>query len=203
MALTRTTLSGGCSATDFEILVASIAGLSVGSSLKCDGEQMRVQAIGSSAAIPVKVLRGVGGTAVVAHPASAGVVFGDPADFLYKPQSGGKGRDVVSYSASGALTLPVAGRDVVAILNGTGALAMTLADPSKENDGDMLFIASNGKAAHTVTTTTGYGDGGASYVKFTFAAGARNVLNLVAINERWVTSLIGGTATAITTTVSA
>ena len=203
MALTRTTLSGAVAATDVEVLIASIAGLVVGSTLKCDSEQMRVLATGASAAVPVKVLRGVGGTGVAAHPVSAGVVFGDPGDFVGKPQMGGKGRDIVSYSAAGAVALPAAGRDMIAIINGTNALALTIADPTKENDGDMLFVASNGKAAHTLTTTTGYGDGGASYLKFTFAAGARNVVTLIAINERWVTSLIGGTATAITTTVSA
>ena len=199
MALVRTTLSGGVSATDLEILLASLTGLSVNSTLKIDGEQMRVQALPSAATVPVKVLRGVNGTNVAAHPTGAGVVAGDPADFAGKPLAlAGRVRDVVSYSASGALTLPTPGRDMVAILNGTTLRAMTLAVPTKENDGDILIVVGNGKAAHTVTISGGLGAAGAGYTVGTFDVGAQCSMEFIAANEVWVPlgSPMSGTLTA-------
>ena len=84
------------------------------------------------------------------------------------------------------------------------ALAMTLANPTKDQDGDILIITGNGKAAHTVTYTAGVGNGGASYDVFTFATGANNTVSLIAANAIWnpCPSLIGGTATAITATIA-
>jgi len=82
---------------------------------------------------------------------------------------------------------------------------MTLAQPGVDQDGDTLIITSNGKAAHTVTTTSaGFGDAGGAYDAFTFAAGGRNTITLMAAGGRWnlLPSLVGGTATAVTATIA-
>lgn len=201
MSLSRTTLAAACAAGDTAILLASISNLAVGQKVLIDAEEMRVQAIGASAAVPVRVYRGIGGTAVKAHASGAGVVFGASADFA-SPRE--RRRDVVSYSAAGAITLPTPGNDMVAILNGTSALAMTVADPAKDNDGDLLIVVGNGKAAHTLTNTAGYGDGGSGYDVLTYAAGARNASAFIAANEKWVLlpSLVAGTATAVSQTIA-
>jgi hypothetical protein len=88
---------------------------------------------------------------------------------------------------------------MVAIINGTGALAMTLANPTKDMDGDSLIIIANGKAAHTVTYTAGLGNGGGNYDVGTYSGTLAGGCTLMACNGFWV--LIGNgiaTATGVT-----
>jgi hypothetical protein len=91
-----------------------------------------------------------------------------------------------SYSAAGAITLPTPGTNMVAVLNGTSVLAMTLANPSTAQDGDLLLIVANGKAAHTVTYTAGLGNGGAAFDVGTFSATLAMASLLVACGGFWV-----------------
>jgi len=185
MALTRTVLTGACSATDNEVLLTSIAGLQVSNNIVVDGEVMRVLSVPAAATVPVGVLRGVRGTAVAAHPASSAATFGPPSDFA--PGARSQRREVVSYSAAGVIANPTPGTDRVAVINGTTALAMTIGNPSKDNEGDMLIIISNGKGAHTVTyTTVGLGGGAAATDLATFSTVAQMSLALIAANELWV-----------------
>lgn len=207
MALTRTTLSAACGAVDTEVTIASITGLQAGYNLLIDGESMRVTTVGSAATVPVGVYRGIRGSNVVAHPTTAGVTFGPAGDFggaNVPSRSAARLRDVVSLSAAGAITLNTPGRDLVAIINGTSVVAATLANPAKDNDGDVMYIVGNGKAAHTVTYTAGLGAGGAALDVLTFAAGGQQCLLLVAANETWVPvpSVLAGTLTNITVTAS-
>ena len=113
-------------------------------------------------------------------------------------------REVLAYGAAGAISLPTPGSDMVAILNGTSALAMTLANPGKDQDGDVIEIIGNGKAAHTVTYTAGAGDAGTSYDVFTFDASGQCSVRFMAANERWVLcpSPISGTVTAVDVAVA-
>ena len=67
----------------------------------------------------------------------------------------GRARTFASYSATGAIALPDPGTDLVAFINGTTICAMTVADPKKTANGSLLWIASNGAAAHTVTFASG------------------------------------------------
>ena len=206
MALVRTTLSAAVAAGDSAITVASATGVAAGYQIRIDDEQMQVTKAYVSGATSVPVLRGQSGTSADAHVASASVVVGSAVDWANPEASAittfpiaGRARTTTSYSAAGAISLPRAGTDVVAILNGTGALAMTLADPAKDNDGDMLYILGNGKAAHTVTYTAGLGDAGSGYTVGTFATGGQGCLSLVAANETWVplSSPLAGTLTGI------
>lgn len=209
MALTTTTLSSAVAVTDNAIVVSSATGFAAGYSIIVDQELMQVaKSYVSGTTIPV--LRGQDGTVTAAHKASANVTVGLASDFAnpvantVSVYSTVKGRTVTSYSAAGAIALPTPGSDAVAVLNGTSALAMTLANPTKDMDGSLLWIAGNGKAAHTVTYTAGFGNGGSSYDVFTFATGANNGIALLAVNGIWnmQQSLIGGTATAITATIA-
>lgn len=204
MALTRTTLSSACSADAKSIVLASITALAVGQPIRVDNEEMRVVEVPSAATLPVKVLRGVNGTAVAAHVSGASAIFGLPSDFVGGSPNNPQVRDFVSYSAAGAIALPSGGRDRVAVINGTSALAMTLAVPGKDNDGAILTIVGNGKAAHTVTVAGGPGAGGTGIDVLTFAVGAQQALQFVAANEVWVAlpSVLAGTLTNITVTAS-
>lgn len=201
MALTRTTLSAAVTADSKTVLLASITGLALGQMIRVDSEKMRVTVVPSAATIPVGVYRGVDGTNVVAHAVTSGVAFGDPGDFTPVTDPARR-RLVASYGAAGAIDISAVGYDNVAIINGTAALAMTVAAPSKAADGDILIIVGNGKAAHTVTITGGLGAGGTGIDVGTFAAGGQQSIMLVAANEVWVQlpSFAGGTLTNTTVT---
>lgn len=212
MALAETTLSTAAAAADTKIVVASATSIVAGRLLQIDGEMMQVAQSYTLASTTVPVLRGRSGTAVVAHAASARVVHGDAADWgtpgagaLAQFAPGGRIRRVVSYSASGAIALPQPGEDLLVILNGTGALAMTLAVPTKDLDGCKLEIAGNGAAAHTVTFSGGLSGAGASYDVVTVNAAAPVLIEVTAVNEVWISKVavpMSGTVTNITAGVA-
>lgn len=197
--MTRTTLSAAMSVDAKRVTIASITALAVGSTIKIDKEFMRVLAVPGVATDPIDVIRGVNGSAVEAHPVTAGVEFGLPSEFSPHVVAFNHERAVRSYSATGAIALPVEGQDMVAILNGTVALAMTLANPPVNSDGVILIVVGNGKAAHTVTYTAGWGNVGAAGDVATFDVGAQCALMFIAANGIWVAlpSPVSGTLTAL------
>lgn len=204
MALTTTTLASAMLSTDTSMVVTSATGFAAGSKILIDQEMFQiVNSYISGTTIPV--IRGQEGTAVQAHASGANVTVGLGSDFATPgPQTdatyriAGKARTVTSYSATGAIALPTPGTDAVAILNGTTALAMTLANPTKDMDGSILIIVGNGKSASTVTYTAGIGNAGSSYDVLTAQTGGQVGLILMAANGIWV--LIGGPPLTGTTT---
>lgn len=212
MALTRTTLSGAVTASDTSIRVASATGFAANSYVRIDDEVMQISSNYSSGTV-IPVRRGVQGGVAVAHPVTAGVVVGlatdfdDPAAQTAVPYPlAGRNRTITSYSASGAITLPTDGADVVAILNGTSVLAMTVAAPGADLEGCALYIASNGAAAHTVTFTGGLSGAGTSYDVLTVNATAPVVLGpFLAVNQLWQAAVavpMAGTVTNVTATLA-
>lgn len=202
MALTATTLSSAQALNDKTAVVASATGFAAGNFILIDGEVQQVTKEYVSGTT-VNVIRGLEGTQQLAHPASAKVITGLGTDFPL-PGPGGpfigyptqRARVVRSYSAAGAITLPTAGQDMVAIINGTGALAMTLADPTKEMDGCFIYFVPNGKAAHTVTYTAGFGANTTNSDVLTFHATQVTSAFAVAANGVW--NLVGFVAGAAT-----
>lgn len=213
MALTTTTLNGAVSADQTTIKVTSGTSFGNRKLIRVDDEFMEQTADADSAAttiIPVR--RGANGTVAKAHPTSANVVVGNPYDDFTGDAVmtadtyplAGRQRRGVSYSASGAIALPSPGTDGVAVLNGTGALTMTLAVPTTDMDMCILDVVSNGKAAHTVTLATAIGDAGAGYTVATFPSGGQTCLSLMAVNGIWVSRPApwDGTVTAIDLSIS-
>lgn len=208
MAQTTTTLSSAVTSTATSIVVASATGFAAGNLVLIDGEFMTV-AKNYVSGTTIPVLRGQDGSVQAAHVASANVTTGltsdfsqpAPMQFVAEPQYITK--QVQSYSASGAISFSGNCDLTIAILNGTSALSMTLANPSKDQDGQYLHIIANGKAAHTVTYTAGLGNGGASYDVGTFSATLAMSALLVACNGFWVsvgptgaTAMVGSPAWA-------
>lgn len=200
MAATATTLSAAVGISDTAVLLASITSLAAGNYLKVDQEVMKVVSVPTAATLPVPVIRGQEGTAQVAHATTVQAVFGagptnlSVGDF---PQAAAaaasiafaptvRARVVTNYATAGAITLPPAGQDAVAIIDGTSTLAMTLANPAVVNDGDLLYIISNGKGAHTVTYTAGVGNGGATMDVGTYNTTEATGCVLIAANGFWV-----------------
>ena len=205
----ETTLAAACAENDRQLVLASASNVAIGQQVRVDGELFQVTKGYVSGSVLVPVLRGLQGTVAQAHGNTARVVFGLASEFAQStpPQVtpaypiAGRARVVVSYGASGAIALPPAGSDALALLNGTNALAMTLAAPSKDIDGSVLTVAGTGVAAHTVTMT---GFSGGSLTVATFdAAGVCN-FSVMAMDEKWVPypSPLSGTLTSIDVAMS-
>lgn len=205
MALTKTTITAAVAVADSSIIVSSATGFAAGNLVLIDQELMQVtKNYVSGTTIPV--LRGLDGTKQALHRITANAVTYLPTDqigplaqegIIYPMQ---RGREQLSYTAAGAITLPTPSNDMVAVLNSTVALAMTLAAPTADLDGAILTIIGNGKAAHTVSLPAGVGlgAGGSGVDVGTFAAGAQQSVVLMASNGVWVPygSFIGGTSLA-------
>lgn len=193
MAIATTTNSSAIAATDQSIVVASATGFSAGMRVLVGDEVMIVRKnYVSGTTIPV--LRGREGSKRRAHGVTSNVTFGVASDFAIPVEQGflnesgvvGRGRQVTEYGASGAITLPSPGNDMLAIINGTSALSMTLANPTKDMDGCVLTIVGNGKSNSTVTYTAGWGNAGGSYDVATFPAGGQVAIQSIACNAIWV-----------------
>jgi hypothetical protein len=211
MALATTTLGSAVLVGDQSIIVASATSVSAGRMVRIDDEWMKVRADYVSGTT-VPVLRGLNGSVVAAHPSSANVTHGLHEDFDNAPDQnplsviapGLRSRKMLSYSASGAITLPQAGEDMVAVLNGTSALAMTVADPPKDIDGSLLIVIGNGKSQSTVTYASGLGNAGASYDVITFQNAGLVSFSAMACNGFWVAlnTPITGTSTSISVAIA-
>ena len=203
MALTATTLSGAVVIDQNTITVASATGFAAGNIVRIDDEIMVVTSNYLSGTA-IGVLRGRNGTAGANHASGALVVTGLPSDFgtTAAPQVAtiypiaARARPIKSYSSAGAIDLPIPGNDMVAVLNGTTILAMTLAVPTKDMDGCILIVVANGKAAHTLTASGGFGANTTNSDVMTFHATQTTAIQCIACNGVWV--LIGHVAGAAT-----
>ena len=202
MALVTTTLGAAVAVTDNVIVVASATSLTAGRLIRVDGEWMQINQA-YTGGTTVGVTRGQQGSVTAAHQSGANVMTALASDLAQAPSQVNEGVlypgqmsvSTTSYSAAGAIAFGLS-QWTVAIINGTAALAMTIANPTKDQDGCYLHIVANGKAAHTVTYTAGLGNGGASFDVGTFSATLAMSSLLVAANGFWV-SVGPTTATAI------
>lgn len=193
MALTRTTLSSAVAVGDNSIVVASATGFAAGNLVRIDQEWFIVQKdYSSGTTIPVR--GGQLGSARAAHVATAGVVVGTAADDFDAPGVGvttnsptaGRGRKITSITADNStVSHPQAGTDHVVVLNGTSVINLTVPVPTTDMDGDLLFVISNGVAAHVITYTGGFGGVGSGYTALTVATGAKCCFVTMAVNGNW------------------
>jgi hypothetical protein len=187
MAQASTTLASAAAVSDPSIVVASAAGFAAGMALRIDSEWCQV-AKGYVSGTTIPVSRGFDGSATAAHKSGANVTVGLASDFQTPlPQTVvttplQMALPIYSYSASGAIP-PIAG---IHVLNGTSVLTMTLTNPTKDQDGQMLILLANGKAAHTVTYGAGFGGGGAASDVSTFSAALQGGSINMAMNGSWV-----------------
>lgn len=192
MALVNTTLAAAVAITDNVIVVASATSLAAGRIIKIDGEYLKINQAYVSGTT-VGVTRGQEGSVTAAHQSGASVMTALSSDLAVAPASlnesvlyaGQMSVTTTSYSAAGAIAFGLS-QWTVAIINGTSALAMTIANPTLDQDGCYLHIVANGKAAHTVTYTAGLGNGGATFDVGTFSASLLMSSLLVACNGFWV-----------------
>ena len=186
MAQTTTTISAAVGATDLTIPVTSATGFAAGNYLRLDNEFMVVSSV-SGTNISVRS-RGDKGSGAVAHNILAIANTGLDSDLAVQPMGQAAQIDpqfptIVTYSAAGAIAIPV--QNTMVVLNGGAARAMTLAGPAKDQDGLTLTVLNASAFAHTVTYTAGfYGDTTSSDV-ITFAAKAGASFICVARGGTW------------------
>lgn len=206
MAFATTTLAAACTATDKQITVASATSVAVGRLIRIDDEVMQVSKEWVSGVI-IPVLRALDGTAQAAHVITSNVTHGLATDFAnpgaqasttYPTQ---RPTLIRSVTATSSLTLPPAGCDLRVILNGTSVITLTVPVPTKDMDGTVLWIASNGAAAHVTTFTGGLGAAGSNYDAITNNATGQMALCVIAANGTWCipqAPALTGTVTNIT-----
>ena len=212
MALVTTTNTAAIGAGDTSFVVASATGFAAGYIVQVGDEKMRVSG-GYTSGTTIPVIRGQEGTRAVAHGITTLVVCGTGADWAEGGPStpvtyplAGRARVITTYGADGAITLPPAGSDAVAVLNGTTQWDMTVAVPTKDLNGSLLWIATDGGAAHTVTFTGGLSGASTSYDVVTINATAPVLLGpFMAMNSLWLMAVavpLAGTVTNLTATVA-
>jgi len=206
MALTYTTLSAAKAANDSTIKVAATTGFARGKTIKIGREFFSQTAEASGSFIPV--FSGQSGSVQSAHASGSVVAVGDGSDFTQAvsqlaepiPNNNQWNLPLFDYAASGAVAVTGGLHQLL----GTAALTMTLAVPTKEQDGQLHVTYSNGKAAHTLTLATAAGDAGSGYTVFTFPAGGQTSVAFIAANGIWVPfpGPLAGTVTNIDVSIS-
>lgn len=192
MALATTTLSATITATDTKIVLASATSIAVGRLLLIDQEVMQVSKEWVSGTT-IPVLRGLDGTAAVAHFLTAAVTHGLGTDFPNpRPQTATvypvvRATIVTSVTTtSTSLVLPPAGCDMRVVINLATAISLTIPVPTKEMDGTIItFVASAIAIQHALIFTGGLNGGSTGYTTFTAAATGSTCFSVMACNALW------------------
>jgi len=211
MALSRTTLSVACAATDKQITVTSASafpgvGVSAASQRVVVDSEVMYTIAGVCQAVSgiIKVRsRGADGTTAVAHDILAPVVTTSTGSDWTSSQPGADTtqppyRDaIVTVGQNGTIAVPT--QNTTILLNKATALSSTtLAAPAADQDGMRVTITSLTAAAHVITATSLLADGasGSPHTTATFAAYKGATLDLVAANQLW--SVVGLEGVTIT-----
>lgn len=179
MALTNTTLSAACTASDVSLAVTSTASgfPAVGTyssppqMLRIDGEDMLIQVVPVAGTVKV-MQRGYNGSVASAHEALAVVsTSSDPQDFGVTPTGAVSSRppyvdDIITigvdttFTAAGtaptATTLPLPTKNTTYLITKATAVAITLISGVAANIGVRMTFQNGVAAANTVTYTPGF-----------------------------------------------
>lgn len=101
-------------------------------------------------------------------------------DVGYRAFEPGRTDGGTTYTAAGALTV----QPGLSYINGT-TLAMTLVNPTQQQNGMVMIIMATNASAHTVTYTAGFNGGTTARDVATFAAAIGNNLVIIAFNGVW------------------
>lgn len=197
MAVTRTTLAAAItSAHDLAFTLTSNAGASVGGFIRINGEYATVVETGSGGLVKVRH-RGANGSRAVTHPALATVTVGLWSDLPDKtlPNIGQDEFEEVGIGASGAFTS--SGRNQRVNLSGSGAIALTLANPAANiPDGVEVEFIGVSAHAHTITYTPGFQQNTVSADVATFEAGGGGVCKIRTQGGKWTMAYAIGVTVA-------
>ena len=207
MGLTVTTLNGAITKNARQITLSAFTNPSSGpisANTMClvDGEFMRVT--DATLAPTLGVTRGdsLGDNPnnaplpASAHNTLAPIVYGLTSDFSQTNTTDGvAGSPVISYGASGAITVPVVNQTIY--LTKATAAAMTLAAPGSDQD-NVVTVVSLTAAQHTITYTAGFYQNTTSSDVVTFPTTSGACWIFQAKNGLWNATLGGGTTGGVT-----
>jgi hypothetical protein len=190
MALVVTSLAGDCTLNARQIKLTAFTNPSVGAigantMALVDGEVMRITdaTLSPSVSVTRGDSLGVGASVASAHKALAPVVYGLTSDFTQTVTTDGiAGATVISYSVSGAITVPVV--DQTIYLTKAGVAVMTLAGPASDQTNTVKIISLTANA-HTVTYTAGFYQNTTSSDVLTFPATSGAAFTFQAKNGVW------------------
>jgi hypothetical protein len=198
MALTSTTLSATCTPTSTTIAVTSATGFTAGNFILVENEFMQQTGAANGTVVPVR--RGLDGTVQANHNAAAFTCTGLGTDFpgpapgqciTYGPYApDGKMAGYYTNTVAG----PIAPTPGIHVINGSGALAMTLVAPTGAQEGAILIVESKNLNANTVTASPAW-IGAAGTGIATMAATGGNLM-LKACGGKW--TVIGSSGAAFT-----
>jgi hypothetical protein len=210
MALTRTSLSAACGASDLTLAITSTAAgfPAVGAyssptqMLQVDDEYMLIQVVPASGTVKV-MQRGFNGSKAIAHDILAPVATSaDPQDFVAVSTGAAANRPpwvdaVVTVGQNGVIAVPNR-NTTYELIKATALASTTLAAPAKDQDGLRITLTSLTAAAHVITATSLLADAvsGSPHTTATFAAFIGASLTLEAANGLWnVVASVGVTIT--------
>lgn len=206
MALAVTSLSGAVTISGTSVTLGAFTNPSQGAIsaptvLVVDGETMYVT--DTTNAPTLKVARGMESVTpgqptlpASAHNSGAPVVYGLSSDFTQQVSTDGiAGAKVISYSASGAITVPI--NNATIYLNGSGIQAMTLAGPADDQTNQVTVVSLTAHA-HTITYTAGFYQNTTSSDVVTFPSTSGACWIFQAKNGVWNATLGGGTTGGVT-----
>lgn len=141
MSLTATTIAQAIDAYTNLIMVTSATGCVAGQPARIDNELVKIQGVND---VQLTVMRGINGTQGVAHNALADFVTGPFADFPVEqfPLAGS-----YTYSVDGALSVAPGVHKLIK----AATSAMTLATPTRAQEGMQLTIIALSTKTHVVT----------------------------------------------------
>lgn len=169
MALTATTIATAIDAVTNYITITTATSFVAGQYARIDNEYVKVQGVSGT---NLTVMRGVQGTQAVAHKALADCVTGLNTDFPIEmfPIPGS-----YTYSVDGAITVAPGLHKMIKAT----AAAMTLAAPTRAQEGIELMIVALTGAAHVVTGVFSTG-----FTTLTYSA-VGDTATLVAVEGTW------------------
>jgi len=199
MALTATTLSAACTASDTLLAITSTSSgfpavatipnpLQV---MQVDDEYMLIVTVPVANTVRV-AQRGYHGSVATAHDILAPVITSSSASDFPATQPGANLTrppfvdDIVSVGQNGTIAVPT--RNTTILLTKATALGTTtLGAPSLGSDGIRVTITTETAAAHVITATSLVADGvsGSPHTTMTFAAFKGASITLVAANGLW------------------
>ena len=187
MALTSTTLSADADAVTLRFAVTSSAGATVGGFMRVDNEYMMVETV-ATGVVGVRARGDRGGTAV-AHDILAFVTFGLATDMVALPARQsipvpGELYDIKHAGEDGVVPVPT--RNTIYFINKATAAALTLANPTADQNGLKVSFVGTTNAAHVVTAVTVYDSSSADvHTVLTSAAYAGSSITLIAHAGAW------------------
>lgn len=212
MAKNHTTLAAALAATDETLTLASGTGVSDSRYIVMGGEVMQIIKGTTAATTTPRVKRALQGTAPDTGVVGTAVTIMDASDMVdTTPQQAITFPALLTttfdtYVAAGAISFGAA-RWTFAQILGTSAIAMTLANPTIDQNGYLISVITSAKSASTLTVASGVGgvgNAGASYDVLTFQNAGNLGITFVASNGFWVTLTppITGTTTALSMAIA-